>query len=168
MSIATESIRDQAVGQVLPMSSIEGFVVHDEQLESALDLVKELDFTMLKTKLCRDEKLTPEYVDELEDMYRKFLALNIRYQGRKICPTGPIDMMWHAHILDTRAYANDCERLFGSMLHHFPYFGMRSKQDKCDLDETFAASIELFIRHYGVDPTMGDTEARSCSVQFCP
>ncbi|MCC7277278.1 MAG: hypothetical protein IT487_03045 [Chromatiaceae bacterium] len=155
-------------GQVLPMSSIAALISMDYELHAALEKVAKIDFSMLKVKVCRDENLTMEECEEIEDLYRKFLALNMRYPDRKICPTGPIDIFWHAHILDTRAYAKDCEILFGHMLHHFPYFGMRGAQDKQDLDKTFARSVELFIRHYGIDPTRGDTEARSCSVQNCP
>lgn len=164
MSITAGSVS----GQVLPMSSIAALIEMDDELQAAQDKAATLDFGTLKVKLCRDENLTMEECEEIEDLYRKFLALNMRYPDRKICPTGPIDMFWHAHILDTRAYAEDCENLFGHMLHHFPYFGMRGAQDKRDLDETFAHSVELFIRHYGIDPTCGDTEARSCSVQNCP
>lgn len=164
MRLATENLS----GQVLPMSSIKTLIEMDDELLASLEKVAKLDFTMLKVKVCRDENMTMEECEEIEDLYRKFLALNMRYPARKICPTGPIDLFWHAHILDTRAYATDCESLFGHMLHHFPYFGMRGAQDKQDLDETFASSVELFIRHYGIDPTRGDTEARSCAVQNCP
>jgi hypothetical protein len=54
------------------------------------------------------------------------------------------------------------------MLHHFPYFGMRGPDDRADLERTFSESIDLFIRHYGIDPTAGDTQARGCSPQRCP
>lgn len=164
MRLATKNLS----GQVLPMSSIKTLIEMDDELLASLEKVAKLDFTMLKVKVCRDENMTMEECEEIEDLYRKFLALNMRYPARKICPTGPIDLFWHAHILDTRAYATDCESLFGHMLHHFPYFGMRGAQDKQDLDETFASSVELFIRHYGIDPTRGETEARSCKVQNCP
>lgn len=150
------------------MSAIQGLLKRDEALEAALVCVAKLDFTMLRSKLCMVEGLTEEHCDEIEDLYRKFLALNIRYPDRKICPTGPIDLFWHAHILDTRAYARDCETLFGDMLHHFPYFGLRGDDDRLDLEQTFSESVELFIRHFGIDPTCGDTEARGCKTQNCP
>lgn len=155
-------------GHPIPMSSILSLIETDSELDAALAKVAKLDFTLLKVKLCRDENLTMEECVEIEDLYRKFLALNIRYPDRKICPTGTIDLFWHAHILDTRAYGQDCEFLFGHLLHHFPYFGMRGEQDRKDLEDTFARSIELFIRDYGIDPTRGDSEARSCRVQNCP
>lgn len=143
-------------------------VVRDRLIEHALRLAGGLDFTMLKAKLVEERGWTAEFADEVEDLYRKFLSLNARYPDRKICPTGPIDDFWHAHILDTRAYASDCDLLFGQLLHHFPYFGMRGPADRADLDRTFRDSMELFIVHFGIDPTSGDTEARGCASQRCP
>lgn len=140
----------------------------DDALADALRRVGELDFTMLKRKLIEEKGWTPEMCEEVEGLYRQFLALNLRYPDRKICPSGPIDEFWHAHILDTRAYAADCDRLFGGMLHHFPYFGMRGPDDLAALERAFSESIDLFIMHFGVDPTAGDSRARSCRPQRCP
>jgi hypothetical protein len=140
----------------------------DEALADALRRVGQLDFNMLKRKLVEEKGWTSEVCDEVEGLYRKFLALNMRYPDRKICPSGPIDEFWHAHILDTRAYATDCERLFGSILHHFPYFGMRGPEDRADLERAFSESMDLFAVHFGIDPTAGDAQARSCRPQRCP
>lgn len=162
------AVGEKVAGGVMPMSAAVAMVEQDEALQAALDKVETLDLAMLKTKICRDENMTAEEVDEIDGLYRKFLALNMRYPDRKICPTGPIDLIWHYHILDTRAYERDCMALFGHLLHHFPYFGMRGEQDKQDLDRTFGSSVELFVRHFGIDPTRGDTMARSCRSQNCP
>lgn len=162
------NVIESVSGRVMPMSAAANLVEQDEALQAMLEKAAALDLTMLKTKICRDENMTAEEVNEIDDLYRKFLALNMRYPDRKICPTGPIDLIWHYHILDTRAYERDCIALFGRLLHHFPYFGMRGEQDKQDLENTFATSVELFIRHFGIDPTRGDTMARSCSSQNCP
>ena len=140
----------------------------DEQMLAALAKVAQLDFSMLGRKLMEERGWTREYCDEVESLYRKFLALNVRYPGKKICPSGPIDDFWHAHILDTHAYFANCEFLFGEYLHHFPYFGMRGKEDRANLEAAFEESLNLFVLHFGVDPTAGDTEARSCRPQRCP
>jgi hypothetical protein len=140
----------------------------DAMLRDALDRVSRLDFTMLKRKMIEETDWTSEFCEEVESLYRMFLALNARYPDRKICPTGPIDEFWHAHIVDTRAYTRDCDQVFGKYLHHFPYFGMRGPEDKVALEDTFRESIELFIIHFGIDPTGGEILARSCSSQRCP
>jgi hypothetical protein len=140
----------------------------DPLVRGAVEKVGQIDFSMLKRKLIEERGWTTEYCDEVESLYRKFLALNIRYPGQKVCPTGPIDDFWHAHILDTRAYERDCELLFGEYLHHFPYFGMRGAEDRANLEAAFEESLNLFVLHFGVDPTAGDTQARSCAPQRCP
>jgi hypothetical protein len=157
-----------ATAQPLTFEQCQRLVCMDEELEAALRRVASIDFTMLKTKLVRENVMTNEQCDEAEVLYRRFLALVIRYRDRIISPTGPIDVFWHAHILDTHAYERDCALLFGHILHHFPYFGMRSADDRQDLEHAFEDTVDLFIRHFGIDPTAGDTTARSCRPQNCP
>jgi hypothetical protein len=156
--------------QTAPVSfeTAHAMIASDEALREALDRVQQLDFTMLKRKLMEERAWTSEFCEQVESLYRSFLALNARYPDRRICPTGPIDAFWHAHILDTRAYARDCELVFGQYLHHFPYFGLRGPEDHAALHKAFAESVELFVIHFGIDPTAGDTLARSCSSQRCP
>ncbi len=138
------------------------------KIAASLERVASLDFSMIKRKLGEEKGWSPEYQSEVEDLYRRFLALNIVYRDQKICPTGPIDEFWHAHILDTIAYEKDCQDLFGAYLHHFPYFGMRGPSDRADLETAFDQSRVLFIRHFGIDPCGGETQARGCSPQRCP
>lgn len=154
--------------ETLTFEDSQALLQHDVKLQDALKKVESLDFSMLTRKLVEEHGWTKEFCNEVEDLYRKFLALNVRYPEKKICPTGPIDDFWHAHILDTHAYETDCNKLFGTYLHHFPYFGMRGEKDRANLEATFKNSLELFITHYGIDPTGGDIEARSCSPQRCP
>ena len=146
----------------------QSLVRQDEALNEAIQRVSGVKFDMQCRKLIEEHGWSAETCAEVEDLYRKFLALNIRYPERKLCPNGPVDEFWHAHILDTRKYASDCEQLFGEMLHHYPYFGMRGADDKADLDRAFADTVDLFVRHFGVDPTAGGAHARSCSPQRCP
>ncbi len=159
---------NQSSQAALTMEQSQAALSQDSEINLAVQTVAQLDFSMLSRKLVEEKGWTAEFCNEVEDLYRKFLALNIRYPDRKICPTGPVDEFWHAHILDTRAYQADCDMLFGEYLHHFPYFGMRGKQDKQDLQNAFDQSVALFISHFGIDPTAGDISARGCSPQRCP
>jgi hypothetical protein len=158
------------VNQAAPVSfeAAQAMIARDELLSEALDRVSQLDFTMLKRKMIEEQNWTSEFCEEVESLYRRFLALNARYPNQKICPTGPIDAFWHAHILDTRAYFHDCEIVFGEYLHHYPYFGMRGADDRAALEDAFRESVGMFIVHFGIDPTAGDVLARSCSSQRCP
>ena len=118
----------------------------------AMARVAELDFTMLKKKLARQKRWTAEFIDETEQLYRQFLALFLLYPERKISPTHAIDEFWHAHILDTRAYAADCEALFGKYRHHYPYSGMTGVFDEMMNEGIRAESRALFKQHFGIDP----------------
>ncbi len=122
--------------QTVSFEDAHAMIALDTGLDAALERVGQLDFTMLKRKLIEENAWTSEFCEEVESLYRKFLALNVRYRNQKICPTGPIDTFWHAHILDTRAYARDCQVIFGDYLHHFPYFGMRGPGDQAALDRS--------------------------------
>ncbi len=152
----------------ITFEAAQALVHRDAVLEDAVARVALLDFTLLRSKLLSEDRWTLEACDEAEDLYRKFLALNVRYPDIKLCPNGPTDAFWHAHILDTAKYAEDCSAVFGGMLQHFPYFGLRGPADRADLEAAFAATIDLFIRHFGMDPTAGDSMARSCRPQRCP
>lgn len=156
------------LAQPLSWDKCQNLTETSAEIETALTRVAKLDFSMLKQKLGQEKGWSPEYQDEVEGLYRRFLALNIVYPDRKVCPTGPIDEFWHAHILDTRAYEQDCKYLFGHYLHHFPYFGMRGPKDYAALQVAFDDSRALFIRHFGTDPCGGETQARGCSPQRCP
>lgn len=118
------------------------------------DLAK-LDFTLLKSKLQdadEGEGWSIEYTDLVHAEYIKFLALTRAYPDLAIVPSGEVDTFWHYHILDTQAYAEDCQSVFGKILHHFPYFGMRSEVDAANLRSAWAETNALYRRHFG-EPT---------------
>src|SRR5882672_8892843 len=75
---------------------------------------------------CEGESLKGELIDPdvAERDYRRFLTLHLRYPDRTLVPSALLDLVWHYHILDTRKYMEDCERIFGYYLHHDPYFGI--------------------------------------------
>ncbi len=81
-----------------------------------------------------------------------------------------VDKFWHQHILDTRKYAEDCERIFGFFFHHFPYFGMRGAEDKANLDSCFTETNELFVQEFGAAMPIemdGSGSCDSCGKDSC-
>ncbi len=81
--------------------------------------------------------------------------MNFKYSGRSIVPTSMVDKFWHFHILDTKKYAEDCERVFGYFLHHFPYFGMRGEEDAKNLKRCFTETEEIFKKEFGETFSVG-------------
>lgn len=102
----------------------------------------------------RDEGpgLEQDQVDLMEAEYRKFLSLHLVHPDADIVPCKIVDEMWHRHILDTRAYREDCKAIFGRFLDHFPYFGMRGAQDAEALNEAYAETLEKYRVAFGEPP----------------
>jgi hypothetical protein len=60
--------------------------------------------------------------------YERFLFLHAAFPSHEVVPSKSVDLLWHAHILSTRDYFADCERMFGAYLHHAPSFGEGGKE----------------------------------------
>lgn len=89
---------------------------------------------------------TAEQVAEAEMWYRRYLFICMSYPDFPAVPNGPIDSFWHQHILDTRAYALDCQKVFGYFLHHYPYFGLNGDADV--RDDAFVETNALYRKHF--------------------
>lgn len=123
--------------------------------EQQLQRIDELDLEPITFKLVHPEPgetaMTVDEADKIVSLYRKFLKLCVMYPESAIVPSKEIDKAWHAHILDTMKYQQDCEAIFGFLLHHFPYLGQRGTEDFELLQQKFTETHELFIKHFGVD-----------------
>jgi hypothetical protein len=110
-----------------------------------------LDFTRLKAKMAqrRGDTLTTQAIDRAEADYRRFLKLCAKYPDAPIVPTEEVDEFWHLHILDTQRYGEDCEQIFGGMLHHDPYIGMVPGEDQARHRALADASQVLTAREFG-------------------
>ena len=128
--------------------------VPDPQFGILDSTVAALDFERLKWKLTRsdDAKMSPEICDLAEREYRRFLTLKVAFPGVDLVPSLMVDEFWHSHILDTSAYARDCDAVFGGFLHHFPNFGNYSKDDAVDMNAAFAETTALYERIFGEKP----------------
>jgi hypothetical protein len=67
---------------------------------------------------------TDEEAAEAELEYRRFLWLCYLHDGPAGALQSDADKLWHHHILDTQAYATDCERIFGGYIHHTPAYSI--------------------------------------------
>jgi hypothetical protein len=95
----------------------------------------------LEYKLTKDNNWTrPEY-KEAEEEYIRFLTLRMLHPSVSIAPTELIDTVWHAHILNTEAYHNDCNIMFGKYLHHVPHLEKEASEENSD---SFDNLIRLF------------------------
>ncbi len=84
--------------------------------------VESLDLSNIVTRLQAKEKLDETRAKAAVEMYRQFLEMVQGHPEQIMVPNEDVDAAWHHHILDTQAYARDCEGLFGQFLHHNPNF----------------------------------------------
>jgi len=133
--------------------------------------IQALDLSMIKLKLQDVEEgvgWAPEVCDSVEQDYKRFLALKRAYPGREIVPNKQVDIFWHQHILDTEKYACDCQMLFGTFLHHFPYFGMRGEDDYANLCAAFSETELLYELHFGGKGSGGKGGSSKCRTKCKP
>lgn len=122
--------------------------------QDKLDQILNLDLILIKLKLQdaeEGEAWPVEYCNDVELEYKRFLILKLLYPEKDIVPNGHIDKFWHQHILDTEKYATDCFEIFGSFLHHYPYFGMNGEEDANNLSLAFEETKALYKKHFEVD-----------------
>ncbi len=77
----------------------------------------------LTRPMARVAKQNPDWSKErleaAESSYRDFLReCKVTHVG--LSPKGDVDEVWHAHILHTRQYAENCETYCGRFIHHNP------------------------------------------------
>ena len=108
-------------------------------------------------------------LDLMEQEYRRFLALHLAFPESDIVPCKLVDEFWHRHILDTAAYREDCDRIFGRFLDHFPYFGMRGDKDAEALHSAYADTLERYRQAFGEPPegTWVSSDASRCKRTAC-
>ncbi|GAA5525298.1 hypothetical protein Maes01_01864 [Microbulbifer aestuariivivens] len=131
--------------------------------------VASLDFARLKYKVTQtaEAEMTEEAWDKGEEEYRRFLTLKQMYPGVSLVPSKLVDQVWHAHILDTRAYREDCNTVFGRFIDHYPYFGIYGEDDQQALQDNFEQTIELYERHFGPYPSRTSHPARCGDDHAC-
>jgi len=116
--------------------------------------VADLDLDRIVWKVANDPykpEMSEEEVLKAVGQYRRFLSLKIRHPNANLVPTDDIDLIWHTHILDTENYASDCQKMFGSFLHHNPYFGDHGEETQEEMEKMLDETSDLWIKEYGED-----------------
>lgn len=132
--------------------------------------VSRLDFARLKHKYTSssEAEMSVESWDKAEREYRRFLSLKAFYPAVSLVPSKEVDALWHAHILDTRAYREDCHQVFGRFIDHYPYFGIYGEDDYQQLKDAFAQTVALYEKHFGAYPGGGkESQAMRCQDHAC-
>lgn len=137
---------------------------------SRLDEV--LDLSNVRAKLADPEEgrgYDECRLDLMETEYRRFLAMHLAHPDTEVVPCKIVDEMWHQHILDTIAYREDCDAIFGEFLDHFPYFGMRGDADAQALADAYGDTLDMYRQDFGepADGTWISADAATCKRTNC-
>lgn len=162
-SISTESAT-LGVDLLVPPAIGEVRVAHLIQKGIPEDIAS-IDLEMVKMKMSEPKEgvgWNAEQVEAAEIEYKRYLTLCRKFPApqHSIVPNKIMDTMWHYHILDTRAYCADSDRVFGGYFHHFPYFGLRGDDDAKALVSSFEVTKQLYEETFG-EPMVRD-EATDC------
>ena len=118
--------------------------LHDDC--SILPAIAALDLTAVNAYLCSESyALTPWKQADilvLEQIYRRFLHLLVTQKGVTLTPSRCIDEYWHAHILHTKRYVEDCQAIAGRYLHHHPDNPLSPDQET--LSQGFDRTCQLY------------------------
>jgi len=133
--------------------------------------IRALDLDPIKVKLMDTDEgqgWSREYADRMEVAYKRFLTLLVTHPETTVAPSKEIDKFWHAHILDTMKYAEDCQQVFGYFLHHFPYFGLRGADDAAQLAQAGQDMERLYREEFGEPmPTLDAAFCMAAKPAFC-
>jgi hypothetical protein len=105
---------------VAPAASLPADSTLAARAKAALAEIASLDLSMVRKKVMALEGWNERIADYSELRYRRFLCMHLMDRTLPLVPPQDIDAWWHQHILFTREYARDCQRLFGGFLHHSP------------------------------------------------
>jgi hypothetical protein len=128
----------------------------------------DVDLAPIFFKIDREGELVAGEAIEPESAslaYRRFLTLRKHYPHKTLVPSAVLDLIWHYHILDTRKYVGDCERIFGYYVHHDPYFGTQGEEDARENELAWEETQRLWLEEFG-EPMTGARSHR-CSMKDC-
>ena len=130
--------------------------------------IENLNLERIKFKLSIKEDgeiWSKKKIELAEREYKRFLTLIKVYPKKSIVPSKIMDEFWHMHILDTEAYRNDCQTIFGHFIDHYPYFGIYGNEDKNELLKSFEETKEIYFEYFKTHLIVSD--AARCEGKPC-
>lgn len=158
-----------SINLIAPKNPLPLMPEEDEKSVPFDEKVATLNFEKLKWKLTKSSESTwnEGLCNFAETEYRKLLSLKKWYPKLSFVPSKLVDKFWHEHILDTQSYAEDCQKVFGYFIHHYPYFGIYGDKDQKNLQQAFEDTIVLYEKHFGAFPTESLLGSNSLDASRC-
>lgn len=117
-----------------------------EKVERA---IQRLNLKKVLARAAEEERWSRSRATRAALWYRRFLWLSFRQRMRPLAAISrDADLLWHYHILHTRKYAADCQRIFGRFLNHEPIDGRRRAVRTAARRRVFESSKKLYLEVY--------------------
>ena len=142
--------------QMLNIYSLSNLLVLDQRLSEKISTffnkLDKLDLQPVAKKLMSFDNRhgwTAQQTELAISLYKMFLCLHFLFPDIELVPSKEIDEVWHTHILlNTYQYIQDCQELFGYILHHYSPVDETSEQYQHH--ETAREVTKLLLELFGV------------------
>jgi hypothetical protein len=121
-----------------------------------------ININNLRNKVKRENNWDEETWKLASEEYVRFLTLRQKYPSVTLVPSELVDVVWHAHILNTEQYHADCDRLFGRYLHHVPHLEDDVSEEN---EQGYLETQRLFQNEFG--DSMLAPQAARCQGKPC-
>jgi len=109
-----------------------------------MKIIDSLDLSSVAKAVAKNKLLPKSKLSVGEELYRVFLFLKKKYPTQTVIPHPMADVFWHQHILQTRKYHSDCNKVFGKYMHHEP----ASSTNLPRLKRAQKKTIDLLKKHF--------------------
>ena len=89
----------------------------DEDFRQFLSELSNEDLSDIVEQLAIDKQITTGEANVYRENFLRFIALT-KLTGKSLSPDRKGDAFWHTFIVNTRQYAEFCEKYFGAFIHH--------------------------------------------------
>jgi len=114
---------------------------------SVRDAIMEWNLDKVREYLINRKKVAVDLVDRLILEYRRFMILTVENPGQLVPIAGPVDDVWHTHILYTENYCAFGQAVVGGYIHHLPTANDNEAQRLTDAYHT--NTFNLYRENFG-------------------
>lgn len=111
-------------------------------IECRCNYIQALDLNYIILRLVHKENWKMQEAEEAVRKYKNFLKLKVIHKQLAGVPTYEIDEVWHAHILHTKQYIEDCSQIFGHYMHHAP--ASPTGEDSEEMEQLYQNMARLY------------------------
>jgi hypothetical protein len=100
----------------------------------------------LRNQIMKDHGLTVMEADRIITDTLSFLAVCAQNPCNQFRPSKKVDIGWHQFILNTREYAEFCQRVAGHFIHHVPDEFTAPRRERASVQEALAPTVEAITK----------------------